>query len=178
MLNSPLFSLFHQVLHFPLFRENYYFPLYFYKFPVFGKFIFFYILSVYFVSPLLWPWCIYASHNAITGRPCTQSALLSMYWFPILLGSTLEAPLCWSFFSKPFLASVNTVNRGHPFMTSTKNHVFDPFTLSTCVHMDRTPSPCGRHEIHTALLKWLVQWPTGPKAEIQLYDSNLFKLCF
>ena len=36
----------------------------------------------------------------------------------------------------------------------------------------------GRHEIRTALLKWLVQWPTGPKAEIRLYDCNLFKLYF
>ena len=49
--------------------------------------------------------------------------------------------------------------------------------------MGRTPSPLwmstyGRHEIHTALLKWLVQLPTGPKAEIRLYDSNLFKLYF
>src|SRR6218665_999571 len=36
-------------------------------------------------------------------------------------------------------------------------------------------STCGRHEIHTALLKRLVQWPSGPKAEIRLYDCNLFK---
>src|SRR6218665_2504037 len=53
--------------------------------------------------------------------------------------------------------------RGHPFMTSTKNHVFDPpYPLSTCLYMGQTPSPLwtsthGRHEIHTALLKWLVQ---------------------
>jgi len=32
--------------------------------------MFFTYLYVYFVSPLLWPWCIYASHNARTGRPC------------------------------------------------------------------------------------------------------------
>ena len=25
---------------------------------------------MFFVSPLVWPWCIYASHNAHTGRPC------------------------------------------------------------------------------------------------------------
>src|SRR6218665_1415279 len=73
--------------------------------------------------------------------------------------------------------------RGHPFMTSTKNLVFDPLPLSTCVHMGRTPSPLwtstrGRHEIHTTLLKWLVQRPTGPKTEIRLYDSNLFKLYY
>src|SRR6218665_411332 len=29
--------------------------------------------------------------------------------------------------------------RGHPFMTSTKNRVFDPLPLSTCVYMGRTP---------------------------------------
>src|SRR6218665_594501 len=35
---------------------------------------------------------------------------------------------------------------GHPFMTSTKNPVFDPPPLSTGVHMGRTPRPppCGR----------------------------------
>jgi len=71
--------------------------------------------------------------------------------------------------------------RGHPFMTSTKKSGLWPLPLSTCVHVGRTPSPLwtstrGRHEIHIALLKWLVQWPTGPKAEIRLYDSNLFKL--
>ena len=48
------------------------------------------------------------------------------------------------------------------------------------VHMSRTPSPlrtstCGRHEIHIALLKLLVQWPSRPEAEIRLYDCNLFK---
>ena len=36
-------------------------------------------------------------------------------------------------------------------------------------------STCGRHEIHIALLKRLVQWPSRPKAQIQLYDCNLFK---
>src|SRR6218665_3986030 len=57
-------------------------------------------------------------------------------------------------------------------------------TPSPSVHMGRTPLPPlwtstrGRHEIHTALLKWLVQRPTGPKAEIQLYDSNLFKMYY
>ena len=70
-------------------------------------------------------------------------------------------------------------------MTPKKNQVFDPLPP---VHMrphepDPLPSPLwtptrGRHEIHTALLKWLVQWPTGPKAEIRLYDSNLFKLYY
>ena len=36
-------------------------------------------------------------------------------------------------------------------------------------------STCGRHEIHIALLKWRAQWPSGLKAEIRLYDCNLFK---
>ena len=62
-----------------------------------------------------------------------------------------------------------------------KNQAFDPSPLSTCIHMGQTrPSPLwtstrGRHEKHTALLKRLVQWPSGPKAEIRLYDCNLFK---
>ena len=48
------------------------------------------------------------------------------------------------------------------------------------VHMSRTPSPlwtstCGQNEIHIVLLKRLLEWPSGPKAEIQLYDCNLFK---
>src|SRR6218665_3721691 len=52
-------------------------------------------------------------------------------------------------FSKFFLPT-----GGHPFMTSTKNHVFDPSPLSTCVHMGRTPSPhpCGRP--HTVDMKF------------------------
>ena len=49
-----------------------------------------------------------------------------------------------------------------------KSRFWPPLPLWTSTH--------GRHEIHTALLKWLVQWPTGPKAEIRLYDYNLFKL--
>ena len=36
-------------------------------------------------------------------------------------------------------------------------------------------STCDRHEMHITLLKWLVQWPSGPKAEIRIYDCNLFK---
>ena len=48
---------------------------------------------------------------------------------------------------------------------------FWPPPLSTYVHMGRTPSPLWtsthrQHEIHTALLKRLVQWPTGPKADV------------
>src|SRR6218665_3915596 len=54
------------------------------------------------------------------------------------------------------------VNRGHPFMTSTKKITFLT-PLPTCVHRPDPPSPLlwtsthGLHEIHTALLKWLVQ---------------------
>ena len=36
-------------------------------------------------------------------------------------------------------------------------------------------STCGRHKIHIALLKRLVQLPSGHKTEIRLYDCNLFK---
>src|SRR6218665_3281144 len=32
-----------------------------------------------------------------------------------------------------------------------------------------------RHEIHSALLKRLVQRPSRPRAEIRIYDCNLFK---
>jgi len=55
----------------------------FYISPCFGKIIISPLLSqisptyfvkfasyVFFVSPLVLPWCIYASHNARTGRPC------------------------------------------------------------------------------------------------------------
>jgi len=55
----------------------------------------------------------------------------------------------------------------------TKIRFLTPSSLSTCVHMNRAPSPlwtstCGRHEIHIALLKRLVQWPSRPKADIRL----------
>ena len=71
--------------------------------------------------------------------------------------------------------------RGHPFMTSTKNSGFWIPLLP--VHMrphksDPLPlwkSTWGRHEIHIALLKRLVQWSSGPKAKIRLYGCNLFK---
>ena len=60
-----------------------------------------------------------------------------------------------------------------------KNRVFDP-PVHMRPHGPDPPPPLwtstrGWHEIHNALLKWLVQWPTGPKAEIRLYDFNLFK---
>jgi len=66
ILNPPYFACFST---FPLDWRKLLFPPYFHKFPpVFGKFTSFLILSVYF-PPLLWPWCMYASPNARTGRP-------------------------------------------------------------------------------------------------------------
>ena len=68
-------------VHFPPLSQKLLFPPpSFYKFPpLFSQNSpAFYILSVYFVSPLLWPWCIYASPNARTGRPC------SVVWFGAL----------------------------------------------------------------------------------------------
>ena len=61
-----------------------------------------------------------------------------------------------------------------------KNWIFDP---PPSVHLSpHEPNPlplwtskCGPHEIHIALLKRLVHWPSGPIAEIRLYDCNLFK---
>ena len=66
---AALFSLFQYI---PPLRENYSFPPYFYKFPLCFRQI--QLLFTYFtcISPLLWPWCIYASPNARTGRPCIQ----------------------------------------------------------------------------------------------------------
>ena len=53
---SPILPL---SVYFPLFRENdYYFPPTLKNVPpVFKKFTCFYVLFVYLVSPLLWPWC-------------------------------------------------------------------------------------------------------------------------
>ena len=66
-----------------------------------------------------------------------------------------------------------------------KNHVFDLRSpLSTCVHMGRTPFP--HLDVHTrstwntrrSLEMASTMTYTGPKAEIRLYDSNLFKQYF
>jgi len=46
------------------------------------------MLSVYFVSSLLWPWCIYASPNARTGRPCRHRRFVVIQaniWVMVLL---------------------------------------------------------------------------------------------
>jgi len=69
--NSP--SSFHVLVHFPYFPKIIIspFPPYFHKFPpVSEKFTCFLHTLCVFRFPLLWPWCIYASPNARTGRPC------------------------------------------------------------------------------------------------------------
>jgi len=50
-----------------------------------AKIFMFFTYFVFFVSPLLWPWCIYASHNTCTGRPCSPS-------YPYILLSYLTHP--------------------------------------------------------------------------------------
>ena len=72
----PIFAV---SVHFPLFRENVSFPIYFSKFPPCFRQI--HLLFTYFtcISPLLWPWCIYASPNARTGRPCSCLSLLNIH---------------------------------------------------------------------------------------------------
>jgi len=73
--------------------------------------------------------------------------------------------------------------RGHPFMTSTKKQVFEFLTslpLSTCVHMGRTPLPLVDVQSRSTWNKHrsleMASTMAWPKAEIRLYDSNLFKL--
>jgi len=68
ILNFPLFSLFRYI---PPVSRKLLFPLLLSKFPpVFEKFTFLLHAFSVFRFPLLWPWCIYASPNARTGRPC------------------------------------------------------------------------------------------------------------
>ena len=65
----PIFAV---SVHFPLFRENYYFPLLWQIFPsVLHKFTCFLLTLRVFRFPRLLPWCIYALPNARTGRLCT-----------------------------------------------------------------------------------------------------------
>ena len=74
--------------------------------------------------------------------------------------------LLWLWFSKgPSIFDVHKIGFLTPIHPSTWARPPNPFVDSTC----------GRNEIHIALLKQLVQWPSGPKAEIRLYDCNLFK---
>src|SRR6218665_2542305 len=58
----------------------------------------------------------------------------------------------WAMCLHPLGPSIYDVHKKITFLT---------LPLSTCVHMGRTPplwtSTHGRHEIHTTLLKWLVQ---------------------
>jgi len=63
-LHLEIRPIFAKTIHFPLFRRIFLLP------PDFGKFTCFLIPYVFFVSLLLWPWWIYTSHNARTGRPC------------------------------------------------------------------------------------------------------------
>jgi len=65
--NFPLFSLFRYIS--PQFRENYYFPPTFKNAPLFSKISPALHTFCVFRFSLLWPWCIYASPNARTGRP-------------------------------------------------------------------------------------------------------------
>jgi len=68
----------------PYFRYFNTFPPYFVKIilssllskfpPVFVKFTCFLHTLCFSFPPLVWPWCIYASHNARTGRPCSWLA--------------------------------------------------------------------------------------------------------
>src|SRR6218665_811319 len=51
-------------------------------------------------------------------------------------------------------------------------------TPSLCPHAPDSPPPlwtstCGQHKLHIALLKRLVQRPSGPKAEIRRYDCTV-----
>ena len=67
----------------------------------------------------------------------------------------------WRCLARPVLFRITIRPKGPSIYDVHKKSRFWP--PSTCVHMGRTPSPLwtsthGRHEIHTVLLKWLVQW--------------------
>ena len=72
----PPFSLFQYIPH--LFWKNYYFPLLCKCDPDFVKVTWFLHSLCVFVSLLLLPWCIYASHNARTGLPCVLVSCASV----------------------------------------------------------------------------------------------------
>jgi len=66
-----------------------------------------------------------------------------------------------------------------------ENRVFDPPSpVHMHPHEPDLPSPlwmstCHRHEIHIALQKQLVQWPSGSKDEMRLkYHCNCLKLYY
>ena len=70
--NFPLFSL--KTLHFPLFQDICYFLLLLkFSAPDFVKFTRLSHTLRVFRFPLVWPWCIYASHNARTGCPAARA---------------------------------------------------------------------------------------------------------
>ena len=55
-------------------------PPYFFKFPPdFVQFTCFFTYFACFRFPLIRPWCIYASHNARTGRPCVHKATMLLW---------------------------------------------------------------------------------------------------
>jgi len=65
-ISDDLFSHWLKISNLPLLWENYYFPLLF-NFPLISENLCFFTYFTCFL-PLVWPWCIYASRNACTGR--------------------------------------------------------------------------------------------------------------
>ena len=58
---------------FPPFHENYHFLPTFANSPWYCKiYAFFTYFMCFSFTPLVWPWCIYASHNVRTGRSCME----------------------------------------------------------------------------------------------------------
>ena len=74
MLHFPLFSQFKYIVS--LFLDNYYFPLRFQISSWFRKMYVFWHIFCVFRFPLVWPWCIYASHNARARRSWRQPKIL------------------------------------------------------------------------------------------------------
>src|SRR6218665_81592 len=90
--------------------------------------------------------------------------------------------------SNPFAKGFRSTGKANRYNTIRSN-LYKGLSIYDVHKKITTPLPCphastwagpppplwtsthGRHEIHTALLKWLVQRPTGRKAEIRLYDS-------
>jgi len=87
----PLFSLF-QNISLPISGKLLFPPTFANVPPDFVKFTSFYILYLFFVSPLVWPWCIYASHKACTGRPCPTASV--PYCQPSLRANLLITIIC------------------------------------------------------------------------------------
>src|SRR6218665_467168 len=93
--------------------------------------------------------------------PDLLKTLIATFKRPRLLGRrSIQPSRCWSKVSMSAL-----VNKlvpcawlwGHPFVTSTKIRFLTPIPLSTCVHMGRTPPPCGRpHSIDMKYTQWRI----------------------